>query len=108
MKSKTKVTKKDLPPNLTKKEKKHLKEIVQAFENIIYKGTGMSMINGGYAEAYMEDYNHDEIMITVEWGEQDMGSGNSSQHTERYLLPRKIMGTDISIEEAIKNIKADE
>ncbi len=74
---------------LTKQELSKLKTKLEAFEIQTLNETGLKSINGGFAEANMFDYDDEYIDIELKWGEQDMGSGRSSSHTENYKLNRK-------------------
>ena len=92
---------------LTKKELTELAKILEKFELKEYKDTGMCMINGGFAKAYMFDYDEDTIDIELQWGEQDMGSGSSVKHTEQFTFPRSVLLTETQIEDKVLAIRAN-
>jgi len=73
---------------LTKQELETLKKKLEDFENQTYKDTGMKSLNGGYAKAEMFDYDDEFIDFELQWGCQDMGSGESMIHTEQHKISR--------------------
>ena len=92
---------------MNKEETDRLKAFMDAFEWEHYCITGMRQINGGYAKAEVTDVDEDKVDISLEWGEQDMGSGTSVCHTERHSIRRSVLDDpDMPMEAKIRRVES--
>ena len=69
-------------------ELKNVTQLLTEFEASEYHITGMSKINGGFCELTAYECDGEEIFFEVNWGEQDMGDGRSSNNKNTYKLDR--------------------
>jgi len=91
--------------NMQAKELGVLTAVLDVFEREALRGSGSNNQNGSYATADSFDYDDDDISISLEWGIQDMGSGDSHSQTEKHTLARSVLTSGISIPEMVDQIK---
>ncbi len=87
---------------LISKEINALTEILKTIETLEYRN--WKNINGGFSEIAMTNYDDETIDFQLEYGEQDMGGGHSSLYVDNGSISRKILLSNITLEEKIKAI----
>ena len=69
-------------------EKKNIIKLLTDLENAEYHNTGMKNINGGFCEVTAYEIDDEDIFVEVNWGEQDMGDGRSTNNRNTYKIER--------------------
>lgn len=80
---------------LTKKENSKLIEVFRSLELSTVYETGVRKISGGFATADYDSDDENFIYITLKWGVQS--DVENHVYTEKYKLPRDVLGMDISV-----------
>ena len=83
-------------------ETEQLSEVMQMVENDEYHDGGWKNLNGGYAECELVDFNEDEVLFDLEFGQQDMGGGGTEDYTDNITIDRDVLSDNkLSIREKV-------